>query len=469
VLENPVELHSVAVDESRVRGDVQTALCDKVNAARSVQGAWRRTPVSLRRTALDGLRARIVSRHDELCALQSEASGETLIDVAVGELEPLLSLLHALPSDLARACAGTGAWSRFRGVPQLTLIPVGVVGLALGQPARLLDLLAPAATALFAGNAVVFATGSREDPVAEACVALLRERLGVLGASPHLVALALEVERPAVWLESAGVDVLWQSASTQAAGISMWVAPDADLGVAESRAMGGAFASAGRARLPIRRVYADAALHPALLARLSHAVSALRLGPANGPRLVDCAGAAGTAGLAHVDELLGDAVAHGARILVGGDHVESLGEYFYRPTLLVDVEPQMRIAREPFEGPVLSVMRSGLAPPTGRVARLEVDGRGARMELADPERAGWALGALAVPEALRRCTRAQVQLDDPNFPTRRSYPVRRTSYQMLRELAGLWHGGGARSRIGHALGAMRLLAQERLSRDTEAA
>lgn len=456
--------HRVATD---LRVEADTSLASLVDVARGAQLAWSRSESARRRSALDGLRARLVNGHDDLCELQSAATGETLVDVAVGDIEPLLSLLHALPAECARASSGAGKWSRLRGLPQVRRVPVGVVGLALGRPARLLDLLAPAATALCAGNAVVLATTARADRLAEVCVELLRERLSVVGADPALVSLVLDVDRPEVVLEGAGVDVVWQPASPQASGLSMWVAADADLAVAEVRAMGGAFASAGRARLPIRRVYADGELYPALLARLANAVSSLRLGPAQGPRVVDCAEAAQPSDLARVDELLGDAIARGARILVGGDRVESLGARFYRPTLLVDVEPSMRIAREPFEGPVLSLMRRGLRPPTGRAARLEIDARGARMELADPERAGWALGALAVPEALRACTRAQVYLDDPSLPAGRSYPVRRTSYPMLRELAGLWHGEGARSRLGHAWGAVRLLAEERLLRDSE--
>jgi len=449
--------------------DAQGELGLGVERARRAQGPWSRTSPARRRELVEGLRARLVSGHDDFAQLQSAATGETLVDVAMGDLEPLLGLLRGLPREGRNLFGASNAWARFRGASSVRRVAVGVVGLSLGQPARLLDLLGPAATALYAGNAVVLARRAPGDVVAQACVDLLREQLAMVGASPELAAYVPGVERACVRLDTAGVDLVWSSSPPRAAGLSLCVAADADLALAEARAMGGAFASAGRARLPVRRVYAAAELHAALVARLAAAVAGLRLGPANGPNLVDCAEAARPAALARVDELLGDAVARGARILVGGDHVESLGARFYRPTLLVDVEPGMRIAREPFEGPVLCLMRRGLEPPVGRVARLELDAHGARMELADPESVGWALGALALPAALRGCTRAQVQLDDPHCPPRRSYPVRATSYAMLRELAGIWHGVGARSRLVHALGAARLLAEERFSRTSEVA
>lgn len=456
-------------EERPLRLDAQADLAPHVDRARAAQRLWARTAPAQRRELVEGLRARLVTAHDGFARLQSMATGETLVDVAMGDLDPLLSLLSALPRDGARLFGSVGPLARLRGTPSVSRLPVGVVGLSVGAKARLLDLLAPAATALFAGNAVVFAGREANDPVASACVDLLREQLAVVGASEALVVYVSGVERSPVLLDAVGVDALWSSNRSRAAGLSMSIAADADLDLAESRAMGGAFASAGGARLPVRRVYAAPEIHAALVARLTAAVAAMRLGPANGPRLVDCAEASQPADLARVDELLGDAVARGARILVGGDHVESLGARFYRPTLLVDVDPSMRIARESFGGPVLCLMRCGLTPPAGRVARLELSSRGACMEMADPERAGWALGALAVPEALRACTRAQVRLDDPNCPPRRSYPIRATSYPMLRELAGIWYGAGARTRLTHAFGAVRLLAEERLARISGAA
>jgi len=55
---------------------------------------------------------------------------------------------------------------------------------------------------------------------------------------------------------------------------------------------------------------------------------------------------------AHVE----DAVARGARVLAGGSRLPELGENFYKPTVLADVNHEMRIMREETFGPVLPVM-----------------------------------------------------------------------------------------------------------------
>jgi acyl-CoA reductase-like NAD-dependent aldehyde dehydrogenase len=55
-----------------------------------------------------------------------------------------------------------------------------------------------------------------------------------------------------------------------------------------------------------------------------------------------------------VKDLVDDAVASGARILTGGP--DPRGGRFFRPTVLVDVTPEMRIMREEIFGPVLPIL-----------------------------------------------------------------------------------------------------------------
>jgi len=57
-----------------------------------------------------------------------------------------------------------------------------------------------------------------------------------------------------------------------------------------------------------------------------------------------------------VESHVEDAVARGARVLVGGSRFPELGKNFYEPTVLADVTHEMRIMREETFGPVLPVM-----------------------------------------------------------------------------------------------------------------
>jgi succinate-semialdehyde dehydrogenase/glutarate-semialdehyde dehydrogenase len=57
---------------------------------------------------------------------------------------------------------------------------------------------------------------------------------------------------------------------------------------------------------------------------------------------------------AKVEELVADAVARGARPLIGGKRLDAPG-YFYEPTVLVDVPNEVRLLREEIFGPVAPV------------------------------------------------------------------------------------------------------------------
>src|SRR3546814_9965481 len=60
--------------------------------------------------------------------------------------------------------------------------------------------------------------------------------------------------------------------------------------------------------------------------------------------------------LAKVEEHVADALAGGARVAMGGAR-HALGGTFYQPTVLLDVDAGMRIAREETFGPVAPLLR----------------------------------------------------------------------------------------------------------------
>jgi succinate-semialdehyde dehydrogenase / glutarate-semialdehyde dehydrogenase len=55
-----------------------------------------------------------------------------------------------------------------------------------------------------------------------------------------------------------------------------------------------------------------------------------------------------------VDDLVRDAVSHGAKVLAGGEPIEGQG-WFYQPTVLSQIPPQARVMREEIFGPVAPI------------------------------------------------------------------------------------------------------------------
>jgi acyl-CoA reductase-like NAD-dependent aldehyde dehydrogenase len=135
----------------------------------------------------------------------------------------------------------------------------------------------------------------------------------------------------------------------------MLVLDDADVDVASSAAIWGAFVNAGQACLSVERCYVHRSLYDAFLKACVEKANQLRVGPG-----LD--GASDVGPMIHERQLqlveahVRDAVARGARILTGGSRCAGLGLNFYQPTVLADVTSAMCIMRDETFGPVLPVM-----------------------------------------------------------------------------------------------------------------
>jgi succinate-semialdehyde dehydrogenase/glutarate-semialdehyde dehydrogenase len=132
---------------------------------------------------------------------------------------------------------------------------------------------------------------------------------------------------------------------------------DADVDAAVEGAIASKYRNTGQTCVCANRFIVQDGIYEDFAARLSQAVSGLNVGDgftpgvAQGP-LID------EAALEKVEAHVADAVGKGARVVIGGDR-HSLGGTFYQPTVLADVTPDMRCAREETFGPVAPLFRFG--------------------------------------------------------------------------------------------------------------
>jgi succinate-semialdehyde dehydrogenase/glutarate-semialdehyde dehydrogenase len=135
----------------------------------------------------------------------------------------------------------------------------------------------------------------------------------------------------------------------------MLVLDDADVDVASSAAVWGAFVNAGQTCLSVERCYVHLSLYEVFLAACAEKAKKLRVGHGE-DRETDIGPMIHERQLEIVEAHVEDAKAHGARILAGGTRFPELGRNFFHPTVLADVTHDMRIMREETFGPVLPVM-----------------------------------------------------------------------------------------------------------------
>jgi succinate-semialdehyde dehydrogenase/glutarate-semialdehyde dehydrogenase len=134
----------------------------------------------------------------------------------------------------------------------------------------------------------------------------------------------------------------------------MLVLDDADIDVASSAAVWGAFMNAGQTCLSVERCYVHRNLYESFLTACVEKTKKLRVGCGLDPA-TDVGPMIHERQLRVVETHIDDAVTLGARVLVGGSRLPELGQNFYKPTVLAGVTHEMRIMREETFGPVLPV------------------------------------------------------------------------------------------------------------------
>jgi acyl-CoA reductase-like NAD-dependent aldehyde dehydrogenase len=136
----------------------------------------------------------------------------------------------------------------------------------------------------------------------------------------------------------------------------MLVLDDADIEIASSGAVWGAFMNAGQACLSVERCYVHRSLYKTFLDACVRKTKDLRVGNGMDPD-TDVGPMIHERQLLNVESQVQDACSLGARVIIGATRLPALGPNFYAPTVLADVTSDMRIMREETFGPILPVMR----------------------------------------------------------------------------------------------------------------
>ncbi len=130
---------------------------------------------------------------------------------------------------------------------------------------------------------------------------------------------------------------------------------DADLEAAVEGAIQSKYRNTGQTCVCANRFLVQNGIHDAFATRLADRASQLKVGPGLEPGVVQ-GPLINPEAVEKVEAHIADALGKGARLLTGGArHI--LGGTFFQPTVLADLDPGMRMAREETFGPVASLFR----------------------------------------------------------------------------------------------------------------
>jgi succinate-semialdehyde dehydrogenase/glutarate-semialdehyde dehydrogenase len=130
---------------------------------------------------------------------------------------------------------------------------------------------------------------------------------------------------------------------------------DADLDAAAAGAVISKYRNNGQTCVCANRIYVQDSVYDAFATKLAEKVRTLKVGKGTdagvilGPLIDDAA-------LAKVEEHVKDALAKGAKVMLGGKR-HALGGRFYEPTILTGVTREMKVAVEETFGPVAPLFR----------------------------------------------------------------------------------------------------------------
>jgi len=346
-----------------------------VARARAAQPAWASLGLRRRIAIVGEFQKKLLEKKSEIAAVVTREAGKPLAESLVTEVLVVLDAARFLIDN---------AWNLLRDepVPHGNLATKLKRGSLVREPHGVVGIISPwnypfsipateTLAALVAGNAVVlkpseltplvaldlasllYAAGLPKDVFqvvigeGSAGAALLNSPIdklvftGSVATGKRIAAAAAERLLPVV-LELGGKD-------------PMLVLDDADVDVASSAAVWGAFVNAGQACLSVERCYAHRSLYETFAQACAEKAKRLRVGNGMdgntdvGPMIHDRQ-------VRIVESHVEDAKARGARVLAGGTRLPELGTNFFAPTVLADVTHDMRIVREETFGPVLPIM-----------------------------------------------------------------------------------------------------------------
>jgi succinate-semialdehyde dehydrogenase / glutarate-semialdehyde dehydrogenase len=347
-----------------------------LDAAHAAFPAWRAVPARQRAQVLKRWNDLIVSHQDDLGRLISREQGKPLAE-GRGEVAYAASYVEWFAEEATRANGD--------------VIPAPVPGrrmLALKEPVGVVAAITPwnfpaamiarkIAPALAAGCTVV-CKPAEDTPLTSLALVKLAEEAGVPAGVLNIVTASREraAEVVDVWLDDARVrkisftgstpvgqhlarrsaDTLKKLSLELGGNAPFIVFDDADLDAAVDGLMAAKFRNGGQTCVSPNRVFVQAGVHDAFVAKAAERIGALRVGPASDERS-QIGPMINARAVDKIERHVRDAVERGARVVVGGQRLAALGRNYYAPTLLTGADATMACACEETFGPVVPVTR----------------------------------------------------------------------------------------------------------------
>jgi acyl-CoA reductase-like NAD-dependent aldehyde dehydrogenase len=348
-----------------------TAVAAAVAAARRAQPDWAARPVSERVASIGRFRALVVARAEALARTLTLEVGKPIAQ-ARRELAGLLGRIDFFSAGVEAALADEVVADADGVEERIRHEPLGVIGKisAWNYPYFVgANVFLPA---LLTGNAVVYKPSELATQTGLAIAGLLHEAgvpadvFATVVGGGTVGARLLEERLDAVCFtgsHATGVKVAAALASRlvkvqlELGGKDpAYVCEDVDVAATAAAVADGAFYNNGQSCCAVERVYVHEAVWQPFVAAFVAAVRGFVVGDPLDEQTYIGPLARRAAQLAVLEDQVADARKRGARVLIGGARLPRPG-FFFAPTVLVDVDRDMKVMREETFGPLIGLAR----------------------------------------------------------------------------------------------------------------
>ena len=347
-----------------------------VEAAHAAFQTWRAVPAKQRAAILKRWNDLIIAHQDDLGRLISREQGKPLAE-GRGEVVYAASYVEWFAEEATRTNGD--------------IIPAPVAGrkmFALKEPVGVVAAITPwnfpaamiarkIAPALAAGCTVV-CKPAEDTPLTSLALVKLAEQAGVPAGVLNIVTASRQkaAEVVDVWLDDARVRKITFTGSTpigkhlarrsaetlkrlslELGGNAPFIVfDDADLDAAADGLIAAKFRNGGQTCVCPNRVYVQSAVHDRFVDKLAARVGALKVGPASDPSS-QIGPMINARAIEKIERHIGDALERGARVVIGGNRLGTLGPNYFAPTLIIGADARMACSCEETFGPVVPVTR----------------------------------------------------------------------------------------------------------------
>ncbi|KAI1811075.1 ALDH-like protein [Poronia punctata] len=350
--------------------------------AASAQEKWAQTSFAERRKVLRSMLRHILDNQEQICKVSSLDSGKTMIDAQLGEImvttEKLQWTIKHGEKALRPSKRPTNLLLSYK-KGTVHYEPLGVVAALVSWNYPFHNMLGPIISSIFAGNGVIVKVSEQtcwsasyytniakgaliahgHDPSLIQTVVCWPQTAGHLTSHPAISHVTFIGSRPVCHHVAASAARSLTPVVAELGGKDAAMVLDSarrDLPRIADTLLRGTFQASGQNCIGIERIIATPKVYDDLVEMLEPRVSALRMGVDK-----DVGAMVSDASFTRLEALVADAVKAGARLLAGGKryiHADHPQGFYFTPTLLADVTPDMAVANEECFGPIMTLMRA---------------------------------------------------------------------------------------------------------------